>query len=85
MHCVLAMRLDEPAVWPARRNPIDSLRRMQPLERISMINANPRLAAYGLIFSLLVAAGIAYAFFGEHLGIRTVYHAPASSSAPMAK
>jgi hypothetical protein len=47
----------------------------------SMISASPRLATIAIIFSVIVAAGIVYGLFGERMGLRTVYHAPASPSA----
>lgn len=50
-----------------------------------MIKASPRFATLGIIFSAIVAAGIIYGLFGEHLGMRSVYHAPTTVSAPVAK
>jgi hypothetical protein len=50
-----------------------------------MINTSPRLLTFGIIFSVLVAAGLVYGLFGERLGIRDVYHPPMSPSAPATK
>jgi hypothetical protein len=50
-----------------------------------MLRASPRLATLSIIFSLLVAAGIVYGLFGERLGMRNVYHTPASPSAATTK
>lgn len=50
-----------------------------------MIKTGPGLTTLFIVLSLVVAGGIVYGLLGEQIGIRTVYHAPETSSGSSSK
>ena len=50
-----------------------------------MIQTGPGLTAFFIVLGFVVAGGIVYGLLGEQIGIRTVYHAPETSSGSSGK